>query len=169
LKRRIGDAAYVVQGARMLRSLRSVPIAWRADGKERRSKLAMLVVSNTRLYGGRVMFTPRALANDALLDYLGLAPKHPGHTVTLAARLVTKRLSGANHVVEGKAREVAVETPGLPMQFDGDYIGETPVRLWVERGGLAVSLPGGPLPAFLAAPILEQGPVGEVAWQPQTA
>ncbi len=169
LKRRIGDAAYVVQGARMLRSLHSVPVDWRTDGAERHSKLAMLVVSNTRLYGGRVIFTPGALANDGIFDYVGLAPKTPGDTLALAARLVAKRLSGSAHVVDGSAKEVVIETRGLPMQFDGDYIGETPVRLWVERGGLAVSLPGGPLPAFLAAPIVEPGPVGEGAWEPQPA
>jgi YegS/Rv2252/BmrU family lipid kinase len=150
LKRRIGDAAYVVQGARMLRQLHSQPVQWSIDGMASASKMAMLVVSNTRLYGGRVMFTPGAMADDGLFDYIALAPRRPGHTAALAARLVAKRLSGGEHVIEGHAREIAIETLGLAIQFDGDYIGETPVTLRVEPGALAVSLPSGGLPAFLS-------------------
>ena len=168
LKRRLGDIAYIAQGVKMVRQLHGRPVAWSADGRRESSHIAMLVVSNTRLYGGRVMFTPVARANDGLFDYVALMPRHPGHTIGLAARLVTGRISKARHVVEGRAREVTIATPGLAVQLDGDYIGETPMRLQVEPGALAVSLPGGPLPAFLTIPVVEALP-GEGAWQPQPA
>jgi diacylglycerol kinase family enzyme len=101
------------------------------------------------------MFTPDAIATDGLFDYVGLAPAHPGHTVALAARLVTRRLAGAGHIVEGQATEITIETPGLAMQLDGDYVCETPVRIWLDPRALTVSVPAGDLPAVLRGGIDE--------------
>lgn len=168
-KRRLGDVAYVLQGVKMVRELHGQGVAWSTDGHEHVSHMAMMVVSNTRLYGGRVMFTREARADDGLLAYVALMPRNPGHTLGLAARLVTGRISKARHVVEGQAREVTIETPGLAVQLDGDYIGETPMTLAIDPRALAVSLPGGPLPAFLTVPVVEPTPVGVQAWEPQPA
>jgi diacylglycerol kinase family enzyme len=44
-----------------------------------------------------------------------------------------------------------LETPGLPVQLDGDYAGETPMRFSVDAGALAVSIPASAQPDILAA------------------
>lgn len=151
LKRRFGDVAYLVQGARMLRGVGSQAVEWSADGVAMGSRLAMLVVSNTRLYGGRVMFTPDARPDDGILDYVGLAPSARLHMAALATRLLTRRLHDSSEVVTGQARSIKVATAGLPVQFDGDYVGETPICLVVEHRALTVSVPAGPLPPLLRA------------------
>ena len=44
--------------------------------------------------------------------------------------------------------ELTIETPGIPVQIDGDHVGETPVTFGIERAALLVSIPSGPLPAL---------------------
>jgi diacylglycerol kinase family enzyme len=58
------------------------------------------------------------------------------------------RLDGPG-ILRARASEVAVETPGIPYQLDGDPIGVTPVRFTIRKGALRVRVPSGPLPQFL--------------------
>lgn len=150
-KSRFGALAYYLQGARMLHRFRPTPVAWCANGLSLREAVVLLLFGNTRLYGGQVSFTPRAQVDDGELDMLGLAPRYFGDSVGLVMRLVGRRLQGADHVVEGRVREAVIETPGVPVQADGDYIGETPMAIRIEPGALRVSLPRGPLPSLFAS------------------
>jgi YegS/Rv2252/BmrU family lipid kinase len=169
LKRKLGDLAYVLQGIRSVRQLHGQPVEWSADGHRSHSHIAPMVISNTRLYGGRVMFTPDARATDGVFDYVALMPRHPGDTIGLAVRLVMRRLSHALRVKSGRARAISIDTPGIAVQLDGDYVGETPMTFTIEPRALAVSLPGGPLPAILAAPAFEPHATDGTIWQPQPA
>jgi YegS/Rv2252/BmrU family lipid kinase len=73
LKTRIGDLAYAVRAAVAMPRLRAKPAQWEVDGSHHAGPLALMVVSNTRLYGGRVRLTPLALADDGQLDIVALA------------------------------------------------------------------------------------------------
>ena len=148
--RRLGDYAYMLQAARMAPGLRSVQARWRSGLMLYERWLAMMVVSNTRIYGGRVQFTPESTATDGLLDIAALCPGTLLQTLRLAAKVPFGSLSGDRAVVELRAAELSVETPGIPFQLDGDYAGETPVVFSVSPGALAVRVPRGPLPAVLA-------------------
>ena len=70
----------------------------------------------------------------------------------LAGKVVLSARRSDARIVDGRAAEVVVETPGLAVQLDGDVAGETPMRFWVDRAALRVSLPAGPLPAIFAPP-----------------
>ena len=67
-KHRFGTLPYVAAG------MATVPRYWgddlelRYDGIIQRVQALMLVVGNTRLYGGKWYFTPRAVANNGWLD-----------------------------------------------------------------------------------------------------
>lgn len=150
LKRRFGDYAYILQALRMAPGLRSTPARWRSGLMLQERRLAIMVVSNTRIYGGRVRFTPESTATDGLLDIAALCPASLVEVARLAAKVPFQRLTGDAAVVELRAAELTVETPGIPIQLDGDYAGETPVVFSVSPGVLAVRVPGGPLPAVLA-------------------
>lgn len=147
-KRYLGELAYIGRGLAALPNLRPREVAWTVDGVDRRDAVAILVVSNTRLYGGRVSFSPRALVDDGLLDACALSPQRRGDGVRLATRLVRGRLSGQPGVIEVSARELAIRTPGLPFELDGDAAGFTPVTLRLEPQAVAVNLPPGPAPAI---------------------
>jgi YegS/Rv2252/BmrU family lipid kinase len=149
LKRRLGDFAYLVRTAQLLPALRPLPARWRIEGAEFRGRLALMVVSNTRLYGGRVRFNPGAIADDGLLDGVALTPRTLVDGARLSAKLAAGRLAGDVRVQAFRARELEFVTPGIPVQLDGDYVGETPMRFAVEPGALLVSIPAGPLPPIL--------------------
>jgi len=150
LKRRIGDLAYMVEAARALPGLRPVAADWTADGERTTAPLAWMVLSNTRLYGGKVRLTPDATISDGLLDLVAFCPE----TVVDGARLAAKILARSHHdrhMLEGRFARVEVETPGLAVQLDGDCVGSTPMSFSVEPGGLVVSVPKGPLPAIFGS------------------
>jgi len=151
-KRRLGDAAYVLEGLRRAPSLRPATMRWRAGLVIHEGPTALMVVSNTRLYGGRVRFSPGALANDGLLDVAILAPRTPADAIRLAAKLLAGRLVHDRCAVIVQAPELTIETPGVPLQLDGDPAGETPVTLSVRPGALLASIPAGPLPPVLGGP-----------------
>ncbi len=152
LKRRIGDLAYVVQGARMLPAARGQVLRWSEGETVHEERLTVMVLSNTRLYGGRVRFSPGAFADDGLLDMVALAPHGPGAALRVSARLLLGRLQGDSAVRSALVPELLVDTPGLPVQIDGDYVGITPMRFGLKPGGLLVSIPAGPLPPILSGP-----------------
>ena len=54
--------------------------------------------------------------------------------------------------------ELTIETAGLPVQLDGDYAGETPMRFCVDPGALLVSVPGGPLARIFAREHIDRRP-----------
>ncbi len=148
LKARLGPGAYVLQGLKMLPGLRASSIAWVADGRPDRSPALALVLGNTRLYGGLVELTPDASADDGLLDLCAIQPAGIAAGFRIAARIVTRRFHHDPGAWRTRAREVCIETPGLPVQLDGDFAGETPMCFTVEPGALVVSIPAGPLPAI---------------------
>jgi len=151
LKRRLGDIAYVLQAAGMLPQLRPSPAHWTIDGEPQEGRLAFMVIGNTRLYGGLVQFTKSAYADDGLLDVLALCPGSIVDGARLGMKTLTGRLGGDHHVLESRARSVSIETAGIPVQLDGDFIGETPMEFRIDPGALRVSVPAGPLPAIFSA------------------
>lgn len=156
-KKRLGDAAYMLEAARTIPRLRPSRTHWRTDGTEHDEEIALMVISNTRLYGGLVKFAPEALADDGRLDVVALCPKNPFEVLRLSGRLALSRVEEDVRSVVERADEVQVTTARLPVQLDGDYFGETPMTFHVERGALLVSIPGGPLPAILGG---DQPPAG---------
>ncbi len=151
LKRRIGDLAYGVRAALDLRRLKATPAEWQVDGEHHAGSLALMVVSNTRLYGGRVRFTPLALADDGQLDVVALCPQGPLDAARMSARLLAGRLANDRRTIAARATEVALLTPGIPVQLDGDYARESPVRFTVDPGALWVSIPADARPDILSA------------------
>ncbi len=149
LKRRLGDIAYLLQAAGMLPQLRTSAAHWTIDGEAREGQLAFMIIGNTRLYGGMVQFTKSAYADDGLLDVLALCPGSIVDGARLSMKTLTGRLGGDHHVSENRARTVSIETAGIPVQLDGDFIGDTPMKFSVDPGALRVSLPAGLLPAIL--------------------
>lgn len=148
LKRRVGDAAYLLQGAWMLPGLRPRNAAWSYNGENLHAPLALMILGNTRLYGGHVGLTPHALADDGLLDLVALCPERLRDGARLALEAIAGQLSGDRHVMQSRVARVTIETPGLAVQFDGDFAGETPMQFETDRRALAVRVPAGTLPAI---------------------
>ncbi len=149
LKKATGDIAYMAQAAWMAPRLRAQPTIWRSGGEQFDEPLAWMVISNTRLYGGKVRLTPDAVIDDGEFDVLAMCP----HGFGEAARLVTKVVLGKRsdeRIVQRRTAELEIETPGLAVQLDGDFVGETPMKFTVDSRGLLVSVPGGVLAPIFA-------------------
>ena len=151
LKRRLGVFAYVLHGVPLLPKLRTAEVAWSAEGEPTVERVGLIVVSNTRLYGGILTFSPEATARDGQLDACIFTPRGAPEALRQALKVVARRHSGDPAVRELRTPHFEVTTPGLPVQLDGDVVGETPLALTVERGALRMSVPAGPLTPALRA------------------
>ena len=140
LKRRLGTAAYVLRGIPMLPGLRTFDLAWESPEGSGSARAAILVASNTRLYGGVVKFAPQALLDDGLLDTRILVPGSIPGVLRLAGRLLVSRL-GEKGVTSLRSDELTITTPGIPVQVDGDRIDDTPVRICVARRAVRMRVP----------------------------
>ena len=68
-----------------------------------------------------------------------------------ALKVVVRRHASDPGVRELQTARFEVTTPGIPVQLDGDVVGETPVALTIERGAITMSVPAGPLTPALRA------------------
>lgn len=156
LKRRVGDAAYILRAASALPGLRPVHARWRVGREEREGPLALIVMHNTRLYGGMVRFAPDAIADDGLLDVVALCPENVVDGARIAAKVATGHLGHDPCIHSARTSEVVIETEGIPVQLDGDFAGETPMHFAIEARALPVSVPAGALPAVILGRVEEE-------------
>lgn len=144
LKRFSGDLAYMAQAAWMAPRLRPTPARWTTASEQTDRPLAWMVLSNSRLYGGKVRLTPDASVDDGQLDVLAFCPEKFTDTVRLAA----KAIRGARQdrrMLRLREQSLTIETAGIPVQLDGDHVGETPMTFSADHRALLVSVPSGPL------------------------
>lgn len=149
LKRATGDIAYMAQAAWMAPGLRTRRSRWATPEVAFEDDLAWMVLGNTRLYGGKVHLTPGAVIDDGQLDVIAFCPHGFGETLRLARKVAFGRRDDPR-IVHLRTPELAVETPGLAVQLDGDYVGETPMTFSADPGALLVSVPAGPLAPIFA-------------------
>jgi diacylglycerol kinase (ATP) len=150
LKRRVGPAAYALAALLTLGRFRSRRVSLYIDGVPIRRRLLMLILGNTRLYGGIAEITYRARADDGLLDVCVLAGRGP---LDLARRgwSVLRRRHAADPAIDyRRARQVVVDPPEpLHIQADGEDIGVTPATFTVVPEALEVIVLSDTPPGFL--------------------
>ena len=148
-KRRFGALAYVVVGALSAPRLRPAALTWHSGAFTGAAPIAVMILSNTRLYGGVVRISQLADATDGLLDLTAFSPRRPGDGMALAWKLLRGGLTEDPRAFDGRIEELFIETVGVPYQLDGDPVGVSPVRFAVQSQALLVSVPSGALPAVL--------------------
>ena len=148
-KRFAGGAWYAAAGLALGVRAAPVPATIEIDGQRSERDLYLAVVGNTRLYGGLARITGAALADDGALDVCAFSGGGLRGRLGLVARALRGRLDrhagGGIDYTRGVEVRIAPEHP-LPVQADGEYLGETPVTITVEPGALTVLLAPGPNP-----------------------
>lgn len=152
VKQRLGASAYIVAGLRRAWSHRPLDAEVTSNGASLSGALYWLVVGNTRNYGGVLNITDRAQADDGLLDVCVLRKGGVLRLGWLALLVLAKCHHKRANVVYRQARSLEIATPGLPVQVDGEYLGETPMRFEVAPGALRVIVPRG-----LRSPLFADG------------
>ena len=157
LKKRLGDVAYMLQAAVDAPRLRTRHVRWATPEGEVNDELAWMVLGNTRLYGGKIHITKDAVLDDGLLDVVALCPHGLKETLRVAAKLTAgNRTDARMHIFRTPVLEL--EAPGIPVQLDGDPVGETPMRFSVDPGALLVSVPAGELAPIFAREHVDRRP-----------
>jgi YegS/Rv2252/BmrU family lipid kinase len=143
-KHRFGVLPYVAAGVSTLPVFRGIDVELRYDGLIRRVQALMLVVGNTRLYGGRYHFTPNAVANDGWLDLCIVKGRGQLAMIRQSLPLLLLGSIGRSDVEMLRVRELSVHTDeASPMQVDGELGGSTPVQFRVAPKALKVIVPKG--------------------------
>ena len=155
LKRLTGRAAYIAAGAWVGARYRGHRVALRFDEAPPRALTAnMIVIGNTRLYGGAAEIAAEASAVDGQLDCVifrggGLLPAARGLSLTLLRRHLR---SGA--VLFERARNIRIEPlddSPPPLQLDGDVVGTAggfPTHFTVEPLAVTMLVPKADRPVF---------------------
>lgn len=140
-KRWFGMATYVGIGAWVVGRFRPMDARVTVDDVTLEGPLLQLIAGNTRLYGGVTRLTAGARADDQLLDLCTFSGPGLLHRLAMAARAgrggLDARAGGGIGYVRGARIQVETEWP-LPVQIDGEYLCETPIRLEVDPLSLNV-------------------------------
>jgi diacylglycerol kinase (ATP) len=152
LKRRIGAAAFVLAGVVAAIRTRPWSTSMTVDGADVETPLYLAVLGNTRLYGGVVRIAHRAVADDGRLDAV-IMRRGGLHVIADGVRLLFRRHDRSPNVRYARVQAFDIRTPGIPVQVDGEYHAETPMRIEAVPGALTVIVPRG-----LRTPLLSEGP-----------
>ncbi len=141
-KRRLGALAYVLRGIEAGLQIRGTRARLILDGKTVRGRVLMVVVGNTQLYGGLVRITSRACIDDGLLDVCVMKGNGVISGLLHTLAILRQRHSIDPEIEYYRARTIhIVARPALPVQVDGDIIGQTPMTFEVAAGALQALMP----------------------------
>lgn len=143
-KSRLGVLPYIAAGLSMAPFYRGADIELRYDGLIRKVQALMVILSNTRLYGGYFQLAPGAVANDGWLDLCIVRGRGPIALARQSIPFFLTRSSRLSDVEIFRVRDLTVQSDApLPVQVDGELLGDTPMRFTVARRALRAIVPAG--------------------------
>ncbi|MDP9236942.1 MAG: diacylglycerol kinase family lipid kinase [Chloroflexota bacterium] len=143
MKRRFGATAYLLKGVRVALKIKAPIATWRVDGAEHNGSMYWMLIGNTRSYGGLIDIMHRAEADDGLFDTAVMHRGGAWHLLADGARLLLKQHDRSPNIDFARARSIEIDTPGLPVQLDGEYAGTSPMRFEIVPRALTVIVPPG--------------------------
>jgi diacylglycerol kinase (ATP) len=139
LKKKIGPLAYVMAGVKALRD-RLPRITARVDGQSATGEL--ILVGNGRFYGGPLEIFPQADLHDGFLDICVLPRANWLTLLRCLPGLLARRKLPAHLVLRYRATVFElVGDAAASFELDGEWAGNLPVTLSVEREQLRVAVP----------------------------
>ncbi|HEU5349664.1 MAG TPA: diacylglycerol kinase family protein [Ktedonobacterales bacterium] len=132
-----------------------VRVRIRRDGKAREISALMLIIGNTRLYGGALTFTRHAVADDGLLDIVTVGGGGLMYRLGVLRNALLRRPRSGPRVRYQRARSIRIEadTP-LPVQVDGEVLGTLPMSFSIAPLALTVIVPPDAPDALFSLPPL---------------
>jgi len=145
-KRRFGRAAYVGTGLREMLGFRPCRFTITVDGRATRVRATEVTVANFDFIGDIPWpWAPEMLPDDGKLDVCLVLVPTAGESIRSGMRAMRHRRKPVPNVRWLRARRsVKIEANRiLPVQGDGDLIGETPVEVTVLPQAVSVIVPRG--------------------------
>lgn len=141
-KARLGILPFVATTLSVVPLYRGADVELRYHGVIRRVQALMLVLGNTRLYGGFFELTPNAVVNDGWLDLCIIKGRGPLALARQSLPVLLSRSVAHSDVELLRVKEVTVQADEpLPYQLDGEFGGSTPVRVSVAPRALRAIVP----------------------------
>jgi YegS/Rv2252/BmrU family lipid kinase len=138
-KKRVGFLAYVMAGLNALRE-RQQTIFVETDNGAFSGELVLL--GNGRLYGGPFPLFPLAAYQDGLLDVRIFPKAGPRLAVAILFGLFTGRVGHVGGSTNLRVERLTLSaTARVPLQLDGEFVGELPADLEIVPCGLRVIAP----------------------------
>ena len=140
----LGRMAYILEGARDFPNQIFKPTTVRLtiDGETEEKEILFLLVANTRYVGGFKQLMNRAKTDDGKLDLL-LVEKIP---IKDFINIFVKAINGSHlshpmvYYKYVEALEIQAD-PAMEMDVDGEYLGNTPVKISVHKKAVRILVP----------------------------
>jgi diacylglycerol kinase (ATP) len=114
----------------------------RLDARQEIVRPLMIVVSNTRLYGGAFAFNPGARADDGQLDICVIEDQSLGMRAVVFLRALLRRPVASGRVRYDRFSRATIASPRrLRVQVDGEMFGSLPVTIEIVPHALDVIVP----------------------------
>ena len=124
-------------------------------------RMLIAVISNTRLYGGVLRIAARARIDDGLLDLCAYAGTGLRDLTRHALRTFAGRHIGARGVTYRQAPRIVLSAPEpVPVEADGEHVGDTPLLFTAVPRALTVIVPRGTRSPLFSAPAAPNSPAG---------
>jgi diacylglycerol kinase (ATP) len=142
-KRRLGRFAYVLRGLQALRGFQPRRFALTVDGRTSRVRAAEVIVANSSTVGApSIRWGPHVLLDDGVLDVCVVRARAPLDYFKIAWNLLHGQKKDPR-IRFLRARESIIIGAGrpLPVEADGEWIGQTPVHIQVVPAAVHVIVP----------------------------
>ena len=141
-KRRVGWLAYIPAAARTLLD-RPATVRITVDGTEHRARSPLVLVANGKSVVHPMMKLARGVSKaDGVFDVFIVTATGPIQLMRVLGGAATMRLDRSPFVIRLRGVEIAFDAePALPVQFDGDVDGVTPVGFRVLPDAIRVIVP----------------------------
>ncbi|HSK42744.1 MAG TPA: YegS/Rv2252/BmrU family lipid kinase [Candidatus Binatia bacterium] len=133
---------YVLAALQSLISFKHAEMSITAEGREIRRSTFFIAVGNALSYGGGMKVTPQATLDDGLLDICLVSKMNKLKLLCWVPTIFFGEHLRLKQVEYFQAGQIAIEAERkLDLYADGDYAGQTPVKIGLMRRGLRVIVP----------------------------
>jgi YegS/Rv2252/BmrU family lipid kinase len=143
LKRHLGRLAFAGAIAACLWRYRACELTVRIDGVDHHA--ATVIAAKGRFYAGRYVIAPRADLSEPMLEFVLLHRSGRLAMLRYLAALLLGRVGQCKGISVARAREASISAKtAVPVQADGEIVGQLPVLIAIADEPLQLVQPPGP-------------------------
>lgn len=140
-KRNFGPLSYMISAAQI--ASRQPPRLRIESEDAATDEGSFVLVGNGRLYGGRFPFFKQAMLDDGLLDVIVFKRLNYVEIIRYLQNVIFTSQITAPEVEYFQTKRLRVTSnESVPVETDGELIGNCPVEFQIQQGGLRVLAPG---------------------------
>jgi len=142
-KQHLGMLSYAITAVRAAFRGDMINITVDVDGKAVKARAVLAMIANTgSILGGRFAIGPNVKPDDGELDLCLYMPQHPREVFAVFWKLLRRDFTPdpLMQFVRGRSFRLESDVP-VPVQADGDIVGETPIEITVAPKAVEFLVP----------------------------